>query len=139
MPLDSLSTLAEAIAAALTVTDGLTGYAYWPDDFGAHAPCVAVIPKRLTYDSDSGGVYPGRSIGYNLIFFAARASDGHEVGMQTLGAYLDDRAAGSIPALLATGDFSFILRGWDDIRLDYALKPDGPQYIGAVGDLEVMQ
>jgi hypothetical protein len=139
----SLITAVEALATALT--DGtLTGYAYWPDDFGATVPAVALIPNNLAYDADSGGADGAtRILELTLIFFAARVSDGMEAGMQALYTYLDDREATSIYHLVNEDTTlggtcgGLHLLGWQDIRMDYVLTPNGPQYMGAVGSLEM--
>jgi hypothetical protein len=141
---DTITAARKALASALTVSGGLTAYASWPDDFGAVVPAVGIIPKGLIYDVDSGDASgASRGMEYGLIFFAARVSDGMETGMATLGAYLDDREAGSIYALIAADptlggacDYC-MLKDFADIRLDYVLTPNGPQYIGAIGTLEM--
>ena len=139
---DTLTAVAKALAGKLTVagTGGLTGYAFWPDDFGAVVPAVALVPKSLTEGETFGG---GRKLGFVLVLFAARASDGIETGTKKLFTYLDGEAAGSIKKLIdadttlsKTCEYCSLV-GWDEIRLDYVLTPNGPQYIGAIGTVEI--
>ena len=138
---DTLTDFAEALATQLTVVGGLTGYAFWPNDFGAVVPAVAIIPKALEYSTDEGGK---RLMSFALILFAARVSDSIETGTKKLFSYLDDQEAGSIKALIETdvtvgGTCDYcLLVDFADIRLDYVLTPNGPQYIGAVGSIEVV-
>jgi hypothetical protein len=136
---DTLTQVLQALAAQLT-TGALTSYASWPDDLGAVVPAVAVLPRSLEYDMEADH---GRLLGLSLMFFAARVTDGMAAGMRILSSYLDDQATGSIknlidsdPTLGGKCQCCRIL-GWEEIRLDYILVPGGPQYIGAVGTVEV--
>jgi len=142
---DTITTFVTAWAAQLTVAGGLTGYAFWPEDFGAVVPAIAIVPKNIDYDVDSGdNSGASRLMEWSLVFFAARVSDGMAAGLATLYAYLDDRTAGSIYALIAadptisdTCGFCRLI-SFGEIRMDFIMEAGGMQFVGCVGKMEVL-